>query len=335
MGFAAKHIGEAFARVPGMELVRELRTPVYRVQLFRRSTGPTPRRQAAPRAGRATNGRSRRSRRRDQLGRLRDPRTEAANAWMTRALPILLYHRIAEDGPAELAPYQVAPALFDRQLAYLRRHGYRTVTIGEWVQVLADRDGRIDDRVVALTFDDAYRDFIRCLAAAAQVQLRRHRLRCHGPCGWACRVGPSPWRASPDLVVAQLRALAAEGLEIGAHGGAHPFMTQLAPADMLAEGRRSKERLERELGRPVVTMAYPYGDNDLLVRRAMAACGFAGAVTTAPGLSRLGDNPMAIPDTSSTVPTTSTGSSPSSAVPNTPLSTDAYATAMSAGPART
>jgi hypothetical protein len=64
---------------------------------------------------------------------------------------------------------------------------------------------------------------------------------------------------------------------------------------MLAEGRRSKERLELELGQPVVTMAYPYGDNHLLVRRAMAACGYTGAVTTAPGLSRLGDNPMALP----------------------------------------
>ena len=62
----------------------------------------------------------------------------------------------------------------------------------------------------------------------------------------------------------------------------------------MAEGRRSKERLERELGRPIVTMAYPYGDNDLLVRRAMAACGYAGAVTATPGLSRLGDNPMAL-----------------------------------------
>ena len=68
----------------------------------------------------------------------------------------------------------------------------------------------------------------------------------------------------------------------------------MAPAEVVAEGRRSKEALERELGRPVNVMAYPYGDQDLLVRRAMAACGFAGAVTTAPGLS-LGDNPMAMP----------------------------------------
>jgi peptidoglycan/xylan/chitin deacetylase (PgdA/CDA1 family)/SAM-dependent methyltransferase len=296
VGFGAKHIGEAFARVPGMELVRELRTPVYRVQLFRRSTGPTPRRQLPRELVERPTA---------DLGGLTGlinwggcavTRTEAANAWMTRALPILLYHRIAEEGPAELAPYRVPPALFERQLAYLRRHGYRTITVGDWLQVLADRDGRIDDRVVALTFDDAYRDFItdawpllRKYNFGATVYVATDHVGGHAE--WDRALGAP----APIMSWHELRALAAEGLEIGAHSGAHPFMTQLAPADMLAEGRRSKERLERELGRPVVTMAYPYGDHDLLVRRAMAACGFAGAVTTAPGLSRLGDNPMAIP----------------------------------------
>src|SRR3712207_3949879 len=87
-------------------------------------------------------------------------RTEAANAWVTRALPILMYHRIADDGPPALAPYRVAPSRFERQLAYLRRHGYRTITVAEWLHTLVEADGWINDRVVALTFDDAYRDFL-------------------------------------------------------------------------------------------------------------------------------------------------------------------------------
>jgi peptidoglycan/xylan/chitin deacetylase (PgdA/CDA1 family)/2-polyprenyl-3-methyl-5-hydroxy-6-metoxy-1,4-benzoquinol methylase len=296
VGFGGKHIGEAIARVPGMELVRELRTPVYRVQLFRRSTGPTPRRQLPRELVEQQTADVGDLASAINWGGCAITRTEAANAWVTRALPILMYHRVAEDGPAELAPYRVAPALFERQLAYLRRHGYRTITVEEWLQVLAEQDGRIDDRVVALTFDDAYRDFItdawpllRKYGFSATVYVATDHVGGHAE--W----DRAPGEAAPIMSWHELRALAGEGLAIGAHSGAHPFMTQLAPADMLAEGRRSKERLERELGRPVVTMAYPYGDNDLLVRRAMAACGFAGAVTTVPGLSRLGDNPMAIP----------------------------------------
>ena len=46
----------------------------------------------------------------------------------TERLPILAYHRIAEDGPPDLAPYRVAPASFTEQMRWLRRHGYHTVT---------------------------------------------------------------------------------------------------------------------------------------------------------------------------------------------------------------
>lgn len=296
VGFAGKHIGEAFARLPGLELVRELRTPVYRVQLFRKVAHRTPRRQT-PRelieTGTAEVG---------SLGSTINwggcavTRTEAAQAWTTRALPILMYHRIAEDGPDALAPYRVAPAQFERQLAYLRRHGYRSITLDAWLRALADHDGRIDDRVVALTFDDAYRDF----GTAAWPLLRRYGFTATmfvptdhvgGAAEWDRHFGePAPLLSWPEL-----RALAGEGLAIGAHTGSHPYLTRLPPAAVLAEGRRCKERLEREIGRPITTLAYPYGDNDLLVRRTMAACGYAGAVTTAPGLSRLGDNPMALP----------------------------------------
>jgi peptidoglycan/xylan/chitin deacetylase (PgdA/CDA1 family) len=190
----------------------------------------------------------------------------------------------------------VSPARFERQLAYLRRHGYRCISLEEWLLAQAERDGRMDDRVVALTFDDAYRDF----ALAAWPLLRRYGFNATmfvatdhvGGCAeWDRSFGDS----APILSWRELRALAGEGLAIGAHSGSHPYLTRLSPAAMLAEGRRSKERLEREIGRPIVTMAYPYGDNDVVVRRAMAACGYVAAVTTARGRARFGDNPMALP----------------------------------------
>ncbi len=296
VGFGAKRIGDTFARVPGLEFVRELRTPIYRVQLFRRRAEPRRRPQQA---------REVLDREAAEVGRLsamiswggcRVTRTEAAHAWTTRHLPILMYHRVADDGPAALAPYRVAPARFERQLAYLRRHGYRSITLDEWVLALAERDGRVDDRVVALTFDDAYRDFHTC----AWPLLRQHGFTATvfvatehvgGRAEWDRPLGEPAEVMSWD----ELRILAADGLAIGAHTGSPPYLTRLAPAAAMAEGRRSKERLEGELGRPVTVMAYPYGDHNLLVRRAMAACGYRAAVTTQPGLSRLSDNPMSLP----------------------------------------
>jgi SAM-dependent methyltransferase len=160
IGFAAKHIGAVFAGRPELEFVRELRTPVYRIQLYRRRErlGPPTRhprevveRAAGDLAGLAASV---------NWGGCAVTRRDAAHSWVTRALPILVYHRIASDGPPELAPYRVTRDRFERQLAYLRRHGYRTISLAQWQEARGRRDGIIDDRAVMLTFDDGYRDFL-------------------------------------------------------------------------------------------------------------------------------------------------------------------------------
>ena len=153
-------------------------------------------------------------------------------------------------------------------------------------------------RTVVLTFDDAYRDFV----TAAWPLLRRYGFMATvfvaadhvgGRAEWDRPYGEPAELASWD----ELRRLAGAGVELGSHSGSHPFLTRMDLPAAMAEGRRSRERLEqRAVGRPIVAMSYPFGDHNLLVRRAMAACGYAGAVTTAPpGLSRLGDSPMALP----------------------------------------
>ena len=122
------------------------------------------------------------------------------------------------------------------------------------------------------------------------------------PCSWppitsaAGRSGTGPM-GEPAALLGwdELRGLAAAGLEVGAHGRTHAYPTRLSEARMVAEGRESRRRLEAELGRPVTLMAYPFGDENRMVRRAMAGCGYVAALTTRPGLSRLGDNPMGMP----------------------------------------
>ena len=115
--FGAKVITEILTITPGLALERSLQNELYRVDLFRRrdaheqalaprieqtELGPRPEPDFARHvvwggavAQRAGVGRSERSDR----------------------LPILLYHRIAEDGPADLARYRQAPAAFASRCA--------------------------------------------------------------------------------------------------------------------------------------------------------------------------------------------------------------------------
>ena len=86
---------------------------------------------------------------------------------------------------------------------------------------------------------------------------------------------------------AMVRRLAASPLiEIGAHTLTHPPLAALDHAEAAAEMTGSRDRLERELGRPVRHFAYPYGTPGTTGAREVALTGelgFRTAVTTLPG----------------------------------------------------
>jgi hypothetical protein len=76
-------------------------------------------------------------------------------------IPVLNYHSVSAD-PSWLQlgeQVSLAPAALERQLAYLTRHGYRSLFISEVHRLLAGH-GRLERRgkCVALTFDDGYAD---------------------------------------------------------------------------------------------------------------------------------------------------------------------------------
>jgi peptidoglycan/xylan/chitin deacetylase (PgdA/CDA1 family) len=84
----------------------------------------------------------------------------------------------------------------------------------------------------------------------------------------------------------QLKALHAEGMEIGAHTHTHPILARQHSADAIHDIRLGKEKLERLLGAPMRVFAYPngrpvkdYGDEHVAMIREN---GFDTAVSTRP-----------------------------------------------------
>jgi hypothetical protein len=74
-------------------------------------------------------------------------------------VPILMYHRVATNGPPGLDRFRVDPTLFDEQLSALKQAGFRTIDLGDWVGVLS-RSKALLGKPIILTFDDSYRDFL-------------------------------------------------------------------------------------------------------------------------------------------------------------------------------
>ena len=91
----------------------------------------------------------------------------------------------------------------------------------------------------------------------------------------------------PMMKRRHLMDLLSAGMSVGAHTCSHPILSRLADPLALREIRDSKVRLESELGVEVPLFAYPNGrpgtDYTAAHAEMVRACGFRGAVSTAPG----------------------------------------------------
>ncbi len=182
-----------------------------------------------------------------RLGRRRGATRRRRPRERSDRLPILLYHRIAEDGPADLARYRQAPAAFAEQMRWLRRNGYHAVTSDDVARHLAA--GRpFAGRPVLISFDDAYRDF----HDAAWPILRAHDLiaevfvvtdKVGGHADWDAAYGPT----APLMGWPQIQALAAAGVRFGSHMASHSHMAELSSREIVLEAARSRAALERAL----------------------------------------------------------------------------------------
>jgi peptidoglycan/xylan/chitin deacetylase (PgdA/CDA1 family) len=89
----------------------------------------------------------------------------------------------------------------------------------------------------------------------------------------------------------ELRAAADAGFEIGGHTVDHVVLPCEAPATAASQITDCRGVLERELGRPIRSFAYPNGRNDATVRALVAAAGFRLAVTVEHGVNNSDTDP--------------------------------------------
>jgi peptidoglycan/xylan/chitin deacetylase (PgdA/CDA1 family) len=210
-------------------------------------------------------------------------------------VPILMYHRIATEGPMDLEQFRVDPILFDEQLSALRQVGFQSISLHTWVEALAKAETPAGKPII-LTFDDGYRNFL----TSALPELRKHSFaaivflvagRIGGVADWDANYG----EAAPLMTWPELLEIENEGIELGCHSLIHQPMTEMSDAELVTDTRKARRILERRLGHSVDHFAYPYGAENPSVQKSVARLGFKSAVSCRPGLSRPGDDPMCLP----------------------------------------
>ncbi len=188
-------------------------------------------------------------------------------------VPILCYHNLAPQAKGRLV---LAASSFEEQMRYLKKEGYRVVSLGEFVEFMSFKR-QLPRKSVVLTFDDGYRAFkdfaypiLKELGFTATLFV------------YTEYVGAGRNAFSWD----DLKALAAEGFDVQAHSKTHGDLRR-APNETDAQFAR---RMQAELEQPLALfqqrigsrphyLAYPYGRQDDEVVKKAREYGYIAAFT--------------------------------------------------------
>jgi peptidoglycan/xylan/chitin deacetylase (PgdA/CDA1 family) len=191
------------------------------------------------------------------------------------AIPILMYHHLA-DLPANaselLQTWTVAPKNFDTQMNWLSQHGFHTISMGQVVAHLKQRQA-LPSKPIVISFDDGWEE---------QYVSGFPTLRKYNFIG-TFFVYTTPLDHSLFLTWAQLTEMSAVGMDIQAHTQTHPHLRTLAPEAAYKEIAESKKILEQRLGKPVTAFDYPFGEYNTAVIDMLKRAGFDSAVSLAAG----------------------------------------------------
>ena len=286
--FGAKGIGETFAELAELRFVKELRTPLYRIQLFQKT---------------AVKSKTSSTLVAEEIIEMElptelDELVSSQILWhgCGEKLPVLMYHRVAPSGSEELADWRVTPEEFEKQLAFLKEAGFQSVSLKDWRAWVDDKTPFPRGGII-ITFDDGYVDFaeyawplLQKYGFSATVNLVADEI------GKYNRWDEKEFGEQvPLLSWQEIRVLQAQGVEFGSHTSNHLKLDRISPFKAWRELKKSKWALEEGLNTTIDTVAYPFGLHNRLVHLLAALNGYDYAFTCQPGAVTTRHSMMAMP----------------------------------------
>ncbi len=192
-------------------------------------------------------------------------------------IPVLNYHGIANEAGN---PLMLGVADFERQMAYLAKEGYQSVSPKQLVEYL--QEGKpLPEKSVLITFDDGYKNNY----TQAYPIMKKYGLT--GTIFLVTdTVGRDDWYLNWD----QVREMRKDGFVFGSHTLNHLPLNDLTPQEILFQLTRSKEGIEWRLEAPVEFFAYPTGAYDREIAALVREAGYKAAFTIEFGRVKAGDD---------------------------------------------
>jgi len=212
---------------------------------------------------------------------------------LAQRVPILMYHRVADDAPDDV--WTVTTADFERQLSQFKAEGYHTYWPDEihWNRMIG---GKRLQKPLILTFDDGDLSVLETV----EPLLEKYGFKAIAYCATA-QIADTPASRQNDaghryLTWTEIRAMRERGImEIGAHGHQH-IRADLA-ADPALEITRCIDDFKQKGKFTPNSYSYPFGVFQPAGIRMLRAHGFTTAVTCSERYARIawGAKPMKLP----------------------------------------
>ena len=187
---------------------------------------------------------------------------------------------------------EISRETFLQQMQYLALTGYNVIPLRDLYDFVTGKKATLPKNAVVITIDDGWR--------STYTEVFPEMKRRHFP--FTVFVYPRIiGQTSHAMTWKQVRELSEAGVDIQSHSLSHPFLTHRRHtafddktyADWLErELAESKKILEKETGKGVEFIAYPYGDFDHNVVKTASKAGYRAGLTCEYGPVRRGSDPL-------------------------------------------
>lgn len=204
--------------------------------------------------------------------------------WLWRpgyTVPILTFHSVNYENDL----ISVTPTNFDRQLSYLKTHGYKVISLDDLVEGMKN-NRKFNHKTVVITFDDGRKDNY----TYALPILKKYRF-------------PVTIFLAANLVNNkagflswdEIRTMTKDNVSFGAHTKNHAYLASIESEEALwDEIAGSKNMIENNINKPVGYFSYPHGAFNEKVKSIVKKSGFKGACTTNVGPGRFNEDIYAL-----------------------------------------
>lgn len=196
-------------------------------------------------------------------------------------VPVLYYHSV---DPSEANEVIISPQKLKEELTFIKDSGYTTLTMSELNDYILN-NAPIPEKSIVITFDDGYADnYANAFPILKELDMK----------ATIFVISNFTDNDGYYMTSQQLKEMSDYGIDIQSHTASHAHLNQLTYEEQLSELKTSKEKIESITEKPVISIAYPFGDYDDNTILASKEAGYSLSFSTNRGLSDREDNPLSL-----------------------------------------